>query len=74
MAVTPFDGVRTIRHTPPHGQANVVTQQLPAHLTGWQLPPDWRWGSEGVLQEYRHYQEIVDALGRSLALVTAPDP
>ena len=25
-------------------------------------------------QEYRHYQEIVDALGRSLALVTAPDP
>ena len=60
--------------TPGHGQANVVTQELPPHLTGWQLPPDWRWGSEGVRQEHRHYQEIVDALGRSLALVTAPDP
>jgi serine/threonine protein kinase len=74
MAVTPYGGVRAIRHTPPHGQANIVTQELPAHLAGWQLPPDWRWGSEGVRQEYRHYQEIVDALGRSLALVTAPDP
>ena len=74
MAVTPFDGVRAIRQTPTQSQANIVTQELPAHLTGWQLPPDWRWGSEGVRQEYRHYQEIVDALGRSLALVTAPDP
>ena len=74
MAVTPYDGVRAIRQTPPHGQANIVTQELPSHLTGWQLPPDWSWGTEGVLQEHRHYQEIVDALGRSLALVTAPDP
>ena len=74
MGVTPFDGVRAIRQTPPQSQPNVVTQELPAHLTGWQLPPDWRWGSEGVRQEYRHYQEVVDALGRSLALVTAPDP
>jgi len=74
MAVTPFDGVRSIRHTPPQSQPNVVTQELPAHLVGWQLPPHWRWGSEGVRQEYRHYQEIIDALGRSLALVTAPDP
>jgi serine/threonine-protein kinase len=24
--------------------------------------------------DYRHYQEVVDALGRSLSLVTAPDP
>ena len=74
MAVTPFDGVRSVRHTPSQPQPNVVTQELPAHLVDWQLPPDWRWGSEGVRQEYRHYQEIVDALGRSLALVTAPDP
>jgi serine/threonine-protein kinase len=73
MPVTPFDGVRTIRQTPP-SQPNIVSQELPAHLAGWQLPPDWRWGSEGVRQEHRHYQEIVDALGRSLALVTAPDP
>ena len=74
MAVTPYEGVRAVRLTPPQAQANIVTQELPAHLTGWQLPPDWRWGSEGVRQEHRHYQEIVDALGRSLALVTAPDP
>jgi pyruvate dehydrogenase complex dehydrogenase (E1) component len=74
MPVTPFDGVRSIRHTPPQSQPNVVTQELPPHLVGWQLPPDWRWGSEGVRQEHRHYQEVVDALGRSLALVTAPDP
>ena len=74
MAVTPYGGVRAVRQTPAHGQPNIITQELPAHLAGWQLPPDWRWGSEGVLQEYRHYQEIVDALGRSLALVTAPDP
>ena len=74
MAVTPFEGVRAVRQTPPQAQPNIVTQELPAHLTGWQLPPDWRWGSEGVRQEHRHYQEIVDALGRSLALVTAPDP
>jgi len=74
MAVTPYDGVRAVRQTPAHGQANIVTQELPSHLTGWQLPPDWSWGTEGVLQEHRHYQEIVDALGRSLALVTAPDP
>ncbi|HZI27916.1 MAG TPA: serine/threonine-protein kinase [Gemmatimonadaceae bacterium] len=74
MAVTPFEGVRAVRHTPPQTQANIVTQELPAHLTGWQLPPDWRWGSDGVRQEHRHYQEVVDALGRSLALVTAPDP
>ena len=74
MAVTPFEGVRGIRHTPTQSQPNIVTQELPPHLADWQLPPDWRWGSEGVRQEHRHYQEIVDALGRSLALVTAPDP
>ena len=47
---------------------------LPAHLAEWQLPPEWRWGAEGLATEYRHYQEVVDALGRSLSLVTAPDP
>lgn len=73
MAVTPFDGVRAIRQTPLPAQPNTVTYVLPAHLAGWQLPPDWRWGTEGVRQEYRHYQEVVDALGRSLSLVSAPD-
>ena len=24
--------------------------------------------------DYRHYQEVIDVLGRSLSLVTAPDP
>ena len=47
---------------------------IPPHLDGWQLPPDWRWGSGGVYRQHRHTQEVVDALGRSLALVTAPDP
>jgi serine/threonine-protein kinase len=51
-----------------------VTRTLPPHIAGWQLPPEWRWGSEGISGDYRHYQEIVDGLGRSLALVTAPDP
>jgi len=27
-----------------------------------------------LLREHRHYQEVVDALGRSLSLVSAPDP
>ena len=34
----------------------------------------WRWGADGAWGEYRHYQEIVDALDRSLSLVSAPDP
>lgn len=74
MPVTPFEGIRAVRQTPPQSQPNVPTQELPAHLANWQLPPDWKWGREGVRQEHRHYQEIVDALGRSLSLVTAPDP
>ena len=52
----------------------VVTRVLPPHLADWQLPPDWRWGNEGVVFDWRHYQEIVDALGRSLSLVSVPDP
>jgi eukaryotic-like serine/threonine-protein kinase len=53
---------------------NQTTRELPVHLGGWQLPTDWQWGSTGVLSEYRHSQEVIDALGRSLALVTAPNP
>lgn len=74
MAVTPFDGVRAVRVPPTATRPNQVTHELPAHLSGWQLPTDWRWGSEGVLHEFRHYQEVVDALGRSLSLVSVPDP
>ena len=51
-----------------------VTLELPQHLRGWQLPPGWSWGSEGLDTEFRHYQEVHDALGRSLSLVSAPDP
>ncbi len=38
------------------------------------LPPGWSWGDEGVQREHRHYQEVVDALGRSLSLVSALNP
>lgn len=51
-----------------------VTFELPEHLKPWQLPPGWAWGAEGLATEHRHYQEIIDALGRSLSLVTAPNP
>lgn len=47
---------------------------IPAHLADWQLPPDWRWGLGGVYTPHRYAHEVIDALGRSLALVTAPDP
>ena len=49
------------------------TTTLPPHLADWQLPPAWSWGAEGVFFEHRHYQELVDALGRSLSLVSVPD-
>ena len=26
-----------------------VTNETPAHLRDWQLPPGWTWGAEGVL-------------------------
>jgi serine/threonine-protein kinase len=55
------------------GGAYSVAHELPPHLRTWQLPPGWRWGSENVTGEHRHFQELVDALGRSLSLVTAPD-
>jgi eukaryotic-like serine/threonine-protein kinase len=53
---------------------NQTTVTLPSHLSGWQLPAEWRWGATGTAGEYRHAQEVIDALGRSLALVTAPNP
>ena len=46
---------------------------IPEHLLDWQLPPGWTWGDTGYYANYRHAQEIVDSLGRSLALVTAPN-
>ncbi|MDB4906397.1 MAG: protein kinase [Gemmatimonadetes bacterium] len=52
----------------------IITTELPEHLRNWQLPPDWSWGGAGVLDQHRHYQEVIDALGRSLSLVSAPDP
>jgi eukaryotic-like serine/threonine-protein kinase len=51
-----------------------ATRILPPHISEWQLPPDWSWGTGGMIGDYRHYQEVIDALGRSLSLVTAPDP
>src|SRR3954463_1165267 len=50
------------------------TTRLPEHLRDWQLPPGWAWGNEGLYGQHRHYQEIIDALGRSLSLVSAPNP
>lgn len=47
---------------------------LPRHLADWTLPPGWSWGQDSVWGDRRHYQEVVDALGRSLSLVSAPDP
>ncbi|MBX9927335.1 MAG: protein kinase [Gemmatimonadaceae bacterium] len=46
----------------------------PAHLDGWELPPGWRWGDEGVSTPHRHAQQVIDSFGRQLALVTSPDP
>ena len=54
-------------------ESYVVTHRLPPHLAAWQLPPAWSWGPEGLLSGHRHYQELVDALGRSLSLVSVPD-
>ena len=62
---------RVLRTT---GEVRRVSQVLPEHLATWRLPPGWSWGSEGLWDEHRHFQEIIDALGRSLSLVSAPDP
>ena len=50
------------------------TVALPPHIATWQLPPGWSWGSIGLLGDERHYQQVTDGLGRSLSLVTAPNP
>jgi eukaryotic-like serine/threonine-protein kinase len=73
MAITP-QAMRAIRSTPRSELPYVVTPSPAPHLSEWVLPPDWRWGSEGRAMEHRHYQEIIDALGRSLSLVSAPNP
>jgi len=51
-----------------------LTTELPPHLKSWELPPGWSWGSEGLGGQHRHYHEVIDALGRSLSLVSVPDP
>ena len=48
-------------------------RRLPNHIDGWQLPPGWKWGEDGLFGDFRHYQEVVDGLGRSLAMVTVPN-
>ncbi len=50
-----------------------VTASPPPHLDAWVLPPGWSWGNEALMHEHRHYQEVIDALGRSLSLVSVPD-
>ena len=61
----------TARRTPAEPRR---TSTLPAHIAGWQLPPGWEWGAEGLIGDERHYQQVTDGLGRSLSLVTAPNP
>jgi len=71
MGVTPREAMRAAaRPELPYA----ATASPPPHLSSWQLPPDWRWGNEGRLMEHRHFQEIIDALGRSLSLVSTPNP
>ena len=60
----------TLANTPPQKHFSGI----PPHLDRWELPPGWKWGTEGVFTPYRHSMEVIDAFGRSLALVTAPDP
>ncbi len=57
----------------PSGGFPAILLRLPFHLQGWTLPPDWRWGEEGLTADARHYQQIQDALGRSLSLVSVAD-
>jgi len=55
-------------------ELHAVSSRLPEHLQSWELPPGWAWGPEGVVGEHRHYQEVIDALGRSLSLVSVAEP
>ncbi len=59
------------RRTPVEPQKR---SSLPPHIAGWQLPPGWSWGAQGLHGDERHYQQVTDGLGRSLSLVTAPNP
>lgn len=52
----------------------VDTGGLPRHLEEWRLPPGWRWGSQALEAEHRHFQEVIDALDRPLSLVTVLNP
>ncbi|HZJ01339.1 MAG TPA: serine/threonine-protein kinase [Gemmatimonadaceae bacterium] len=61
----------TPKRTPAEG---LKTLHLPPHIAGWHLPPGWSWGRGGLFGDHRHYQQVNDGLGRSLALVTAPNP
>jgi eukaryotic-like serine/threonine-protein kinase len=72
--MTSTGSVPAVRGTPIGEKPNQVSHELPEHLKGWQLPTDWAWGSESVHMEHRYYQEVIDALGRSLSLVSVPDP
>ncbi len=52
-----------------------ITHERPEHLLDWQLPREWSWGTDGVwIAHHRHAQQVIDPLGRTLSLVTAPDP
>jgi eukaryotic-like serine/threonine-protein kinase len=63
--------VSASKRTPVEGMKAL---ELPAHIAGWHLPPGWSWGSRNLYGDERHYQQVNDGLGRSLALVTAPNP
>ena len=65
---------RAIQGTPTGSAPHRALQPVPAHLAEWQLPAGWRWGPMGIFSDHRHSQEVIDALGRSLALISAPDP
>lgn len=52
-----------------------VVEGLPPHLKDWHLPTGWSFGSLGGWRHgARHTQEIRDPLGRSLAMVSTPEP
>jgi serine/threonine-protein kinase len=47
---------------------------LPPHLSSWKLPSGWTWGPGSAwTHPWRHVQEVIDPLERSLALVSTPD-
>lgn len=67
--------------TPPPGETGDdgsspyrPTTTRPSHLQDWQLPREWAWGTDGVwIGVHRHTQQVIDPLGRTLSLVTAPE-